>query len=60
MMAKKNLKTSIETIRRRDLVEAAYQTFLAHGLSSMTIAGIVTLTCRRLACAILWHDPNYS
>lgn len=39
-MAKKNLKTSIETIRRRDLVEAAYQTFLAHGLSGMTMARI--------------------
>lgn len=39
-MAKKNLKTSIEAIRRRDLVEAAYQTFLEHGLSGMTMARI--------------------
>jgi TetR/AcrR family transcriptional repressor of bet genes len=40
MMAKKNLKKSIETIRRSDLVEAAYQTFLEHGLSGMTMARI--------------------
>lgn len=39
-MTKKNLKTSIEAIRRRDLVEAAYQTFLEHGLSGMTMARI--------------------
>lgn len=39
-MSKKKLKTSIETIRRRDLVEAAYQTFLEHGLSGMTMARI--------------------
>lgn len=39
-MPKKNLKTSIETIRRRDLVEAAYQTFLEHGMSGMTMARI--------------------
>lgn len=39
-MVKKNLKTSIEAIRRRDLVEAAYQTFLEHGLSGMTMARI--------------------
>ena len=39
-MAKKTLKTSIETIRRRDLVEAAYQTFLEHGLSGMTMVRI--------------------
>jgi transcriptional repressor BetI len=40
MMAKKNLKTSIETIRRRDLVKAAYQTFLKHGLSGMAMVRI--------------------
>lgn len=39
-MARKNSKTSIEAIRRRDLVEAAYQTFLEHGLSGMTMARI--------------------
>lgn len=39
-MVKKNLKTSIEAIRRRDLVEAAYQTFLEYGLSGMTMARI--------------------
>lgn len=39
-MAKKYEKTSIEAIRRRDLVEAAYQTFLEHGLSGMTMARI--------------------
>src|SRR6476661_600646 len=33
-------KTSIETIRRHDLVEAAYLTFLEHGLSGMTMARI--------------------
>jgi TetR/AcrR family transcriptional repressor of bet genes len=34
------LKTSIEKIRRRDLVEAAFQTFLEHGLSGTTVARI--------------------
>jgi transcriptional repressor BetI len=33
-------KTSIEQIRRRDLIEAAYQTFLEHGFSGMTMARI--------------------
>lgn len=33
-------RTSIEEIRRRDLVEAAFLTFLDHGLSGMTIARI--------------------
>ena len=35
-----NVKTSIETIRRHDLVEAAYFTFLEHGLTGMTMARI--------------------
>jgi len=34
------MKTSIEKIRRRDLVKAAYQTFLRHGLSGTTVARI--------------------
>jgi transcriptional repressor BetI len=34
------MKTSIEKIRRRDLVEAAYQTFLEFGLSGTTVARI--------------------
>ena len=34
------LRTSIETIRRRDLVEAAFQTFLEHGIRGMTVARI--------------------
>ena len=34
------LRTSIEAIRRRDLIEAAYLTFLEHGLSGMTMARI--------------------
>jgi transcriptional repressor BetI len=33
-------KTSIEQIRRRDLIEAAYQTFLEHGFSGMTMVRI--------------------
>jgi len=34
------MKTSIEKIRRRDLVKAAYQTFLEYGLSGTTVARI--------------------
>jgi TetR/AcrR family transcriptional regulator, transcriptional repressor of bet genes len=34
------MKTSIEKIRRRDLVKAAYQTFLKYGLSGTTVARI--------------------
>jgi TetR/AcrR family transcriptional regulator, transcriptional repressor of bet genes len=34
------VRTSIEKIRRQDLVEAAYQTFLEHGLGGMTMARI--------------------
>jgi TetR/AcrR family transcriptional repressor of bet genes len=34
------LKTSIEKIRRQDLVRAAYRTFLEHGLNGMTMARI--------------------
>ncbi len=34
------LRTSIEAIRRHDLIEAAYLTFLEHGLSGMTMARI--------------------
>jgi TetR/AcrR family transcriptional repressor of bet genes len=33
-------RTSIELIRRRDLIEAAYQTFLEHGFNGMTMARI--------------------
>ncbi|MFN4143384.1 transcriptional regulator BetI [Aestuariivirga sp.] len=33
-------RTSIEQIRRRDLVEAAYLTFLDHGMKGMTMARI--------------------
>lgn len=33
-------RTNIENIRRRDLVEAAYQTFLDHGMKGMTMARI--------------------
>jgi len=36
----RNVRTSIEKIRRQDLVEAAYLTFLEHGLSGMTMARI--------------------
>jgi TetR/AcrR family transcriptional regulator, transcriptional repressor of bet genes len=35
-----SLKTSIEKIRRQDLVRAAYRTFLEHGLGGMTVARI--------------------
>ncbi len=34
------MKTSIEKIRRRELVKAAYQTFLEYGLSGTTVARI--------------------
>lgn len=34
------MRTSIEKIRRRDLVEAAFQTFLEHGVGGMTVARI--------------------
>lgn len=34
------MKTSIEKIRRRDLVEAAFQTFLDYGISGTTVARI--------------------
>jgi TetR/AcrR family transcriptional repressor of bet genes len=34
------MKTSIEKIRRRDLIDAAFQTFLEHGLGGMTVARI--------------------
>ena len=34
------MRTSIEKIRRRDLVEAAFQTFLEHGMGGMTVARI--------------------
>lgn len=34
------MKTSIETIRRRDLVEAAFQTFLDYGINGTTVARI--------------------
>ena len=34
------MKTSIEKIRRQDLVRAAYSTFLEHGLGGMTMARI--------------------
>lgn len=33
-------RTSIEKIRRRDLIEAAYQTFLEHGFKGMTVVRI--------------------
>lgn len=36
----RNIRTSIEEVRRRELVEAAYQTFLEHGLQGMTMARI--------------------
>lgn len=36
----RNGRTSIEQIRRRDLIDAAYQTFLEHGLQGMTMARI--------------------
>jgi TetR/AcrR family transcriptional repressor of bet genes len=39
-MSRKGTKTSIETVRRQDLVEAAYLTFLDHGFSGMTMARI--------------------
>lgn len=34
------MRTSIEKVRRRDLVEAAFQTFLGHGMSGTTVARI--------------------
>ena len=34
------VRTSIEQIRRRDLVEAAYLTFLEHGMQGLTMARI--------------------
>lgn len=34
------MKTSLEAVRRRDLIEAAYQTFLEFGLKGMTAARI--------------------
>jgi TetR/AcrR family transcriptional repressor of bet genes len=34
------VRTSIEAIRRRELIDAAYLTFLDHGLSGMTMARI--------------------
>jgi TetR/AcrR family transcriptional repressor of bet genes len=34
------MKTSIEKIRRRDLVEAAFQTFLDYGINGTTVARI--------------------
>lgn len=39
-MSKAGTRTSIEKIRRRDLIEAAYLTFLEHGLEGMTMARI--------------------
>ncbi|MCB1379255.1 MAG: transcriptional regulator BetI [Alphaproteobacteria bacterium] len=36
----RTVRTSIEKIRRKDLVEAAYLTFLEHGLHGMTMARI--------------------
>ena len=39
-MNRKGTKTSIEKIRRQDLVEAAYLTFLDHGFNGMTMARI--------------------
>lgn len=33
-------RTSIEAVRRRDLIEAAYETFLEYGLGGMTVARI--------------------
>lgn len=33
-------RTSIEKVRRRDLIEAAYQTFLEHGFNGMTVVRI--------------------
>jgi transcriptional repressor BetI len=36
----RNGRTSIEKIRRRDLIDAAYLTFLEHGLQGMTMARI--------------------
>lgn len=36
----KTYRTSIEQIRRRDLIEAAYRTFLDHGIKGMTMARI--------------------
>lgn len=40
MSGRRQLKSSIERIRRADLIEAAYLTFLEHGLSGMTMARI--------------------
>jgi TetR/AcrR family transcriptional repressor of bet genes len=34
------MKTHIERIRRHDLIEAAYRTFLDHGMSGLTVARI--------------------
>jgi TetR/AcrR family transcriptional repressor of bet genes len=39
-MGMRNGKTRIEQIRRRDLIDAAYFTFLEHGLKGMTMARI--------------------
>jgi TetR/AcrR family transcriptional repressor of bet genes len=39
-MSTRIVRTSIEKIRRRDLVEAAYLTFLEHGMQGMTMARI--------------------
>lgn len=33
-------RTSIEKVRRRDLIEAAYRTFLEHGFTGMTVVRI--------------------
>lgn len=40
MIPMRNVRTSIEKIRRQDLVEAAYLTFLELGFSGMTMARI--------------------
>lgn len=40
MSGKPALRSSIERIRRADLIEAAYLTFLEHGLSGLTMARI--------------------
>lgn len=39
-MTSRTVRTSIEKIRRQDLVEAAYLTFLEHGMQGMTMARI--------------------
>ena len=46
------LKTSIEKIRRQDLVRAAYRTFLEHGLGGMTMARIGERTGMSTASSI--------